>query len=118
MIYDIYLYNNSEKEGKLFQGIEDTSSNPLYHSFKDLDLSELASGEYTCYTIRNDYGEAVKWQVSDVPLNSVLTYEGKEYFLKDLLPEVNLLKIGTENTKDNSTYRKTDVGYTYRKRRD
>ena len=118
MLYDILIFNNSTKKDYLFQGQEDTSNNPLCHTFENLDLSGLPSGEYTCYTIRNDYGKAVEWEISDIPLKSILKYEGKQYILKDLLPEIVLLKIGTENTKDDSTYKKTDVRYTYRKRRD
>ena len=116
MLYDLYLYGNSRKDGTLFQELKDTSNNGLYHTFENLDLSEFPSGEYTYYTIRNDYGKDVEWQVSDVPLNSILTYDGKQYVLKDLLPEIGLLKIGTENTKDSSSYRKKDVEYYYRKK--
>ena len=117
MKYDILIFNNSTKKDYLFQAQEDSSSNPLYHTFENLDLSALPSGEYTVYTIRNDYETAVTWAVSDVPLNSILEYDGKRYSLKDLLPEIGLLKIGTENTQDTSTYKKEDVEYTYRKRK-
>lgn len=116
MKYDILIFNNSTKKDYLFQDQQDSSATNLYHIFENLDLSGLPSGEYSYFTIRNDYGEDVKWQVSDVPLNSVLTYDGKEYFLKDLLPEIGLLKIGTENTKDSSSYRKKDVEYYYKKK--
>lgn len=116
MLYDILIFNNSTKKDYLFQSQLDISNNGLYHTFENLDLSALPSGEYTVYTIRNDYGKAVEWQVSDVPLNSILTYDGKQFVLKDLLPEIGLLKIGTENTKDSSSYRKKDVEYYYRKK--
>lgn len=118
MLYDILIFNNSTKKDYLFQGQEDTSNSPLCHTFEDIDLSELPSGEYTVYVIRNDYSTGVTWQVSDVPLNSVLNYEGKEYFLKDLLPEICLLKIGTEATTDKSVYKAKNEEYTYRKRKD
>lgn len=116
MLYDILIFNNSTKKDYLFQSQLDISNNGLYHTFENLNLSALPSGEYTVYTIRNDYGKAVEWQVSDVPLNSILTYDGKQFVLKDLLPEIGLLKIGTENTKDSSSYRKKDVEYYYRKK--
>ena len=116
MKYDILLFNNSTKKDYLFQEQEDSSNNGLYHKFENLDLSGLPSGEYTDYIIRNDYGESVRWHFTDVPLNDILTYEGKEYKLKDLLPEVGLMKIGTENTADTSTYKKKDVEFIYRKR--
>ena len=116
MKYDILIFNNSTKKDYLFQNQEDSSNNGLYHTFENLDLSELPSGEYNYFTIRNDYGEAVEWQVSDVPLNSILKYDGKEFLLKDLLPEIGLLKIGTENTKDSSSYKKKDVEYYYKKK--
>lgn len=115
MTYDILVYNNSTKAYNLWQGMEDKSNNKLYHTF-DLDLSSLSSGEYTAYIIRNDYGSEVVWTVSDVPLNSILEYEEKQYKLIDLKPEINLLKLGTEATTDKSTYKKKNVEYAYRKR--
>lgn len=118
MIYDILIFNNSTKKDYLFQAETDYSDNKMYHSFRDLDLSELPSGEYTVYTIRNDYGTAVTWSVCDVPLNSILTYEGKQYKLYDLKPEITLMKVGTEATEDKSQYRSKDTEYTYRKRKE
>lgn len=116
MLYDILVFNNSTKKDYLFQGQVDTSNNKLYHTFENLDLSGLPSGEYTVYTVRNEYGSAVTWQVSDVPLNSILTYEGKQYKLSVLNPEINLLKLGTEATEDKSTYKAQNTEYVYRKR--
>lgn len=117
MLYDILIFNNSTKKDYLFQGQVDTSNNKLYHTFENLDLSGLPSGEYTVYTVRNEYSTAVTWEVKDVPLNSILTYDGKQYQLSVLMPEINLLKIGTEATKDDSGYREKDTEYTYRKRK-
>ena len=117
MTYDILIFNNSTKKDYLFQGQEDSSTNPLYHTFLNLDLSGLPSGEYTVYTVRNEYGTAVTWSVEDVPLNSVLTYEEKGYKLSVLKPEISLIKIGVEATTDKSTYRAQNEEYTYRKRK-
>lgn len=117
MLYDILIFNNSTKKDYLFQGQEDTSNSPLCHTFKDLDLSELPSGEYTVYVIRNDYSTGVSWDVKDVPLNSVLTYEDKQFKLADLLPEISLLKLGVEATIDKSSYRAQNEEYAYRKRK-
>lgn len=116
MTYDILFFNNSTKKDYLFQNQEDMSNNGLYHTFENLDLSGLPSGEYTVFTIRNAYGEAVEWQVSDVPLNSILTYEEKGYKLSDLLPEITLLKLGVEATEDKSVYKPQNEEYAYRKR--
>lgn len=116
MKYDILIFNNSTKKDYLYQGQEDASTSPLYHTFENLDLSGLPSGEYTVYTVRNEYGTEVKWEISDVPLNSILEYDSKQYLLRDLKPEINLMKIGTEATEDKSEYKKTDVFYQYRKR--
>lgn len=118
MFYDILIFNNSTKKDYLFQGQEDISNNPLCHTFENLDLSDLPSGEYTVYVIRNDYGTAVTWSVCDVPLNSVLTYEGKQYKLDDLKPEITLSKLGTEATTDKSAYRAQNEEYAYRKRKE
>lgn len=117
MLYDILIFNNSTKKDYLFQGQEDISNNPLCHTFENLDLSALPSGEYTVYTIRNDYGTGVTWEVRDVPLNSVLTYDEKQFKLSDLLPEISLLKLGTEATTDKSVYKAKNEEYTYRKRK-
>lgn len=117
MLYDILIFNNSTKKDYLFQGKEDTSNNPMCHTFENLDLSGLPSGEYTTFTIRNDYGEAVEWEISDVPLKSILKYEGKQYVLKDLLPEISLLKLGVEETIDRSVYKAKNEEYAYRKRK-
>lgn len=117
MKYDILIFNNSTKKDYLFQNQEDSSNNGLYHVFSNLNLSGLPSGEYTTYVVRNDYGTAVTWTVSDVPLNSILTYEEKGYKLSVLNPEINLLKIGTEATEDKSSYKPQDVEYAYRKRK-
>ena len=116
MIYDILFFNNSTKKDYLFQEQEDTSNTNLYHTFENLDLSGLSSGEYTVYTVRNEYGTAVTWTVSDVPLNSILTLDEKGYKLVDLKPEINLLKIGVEATEDKSQYKPKNVEYYYRKK--
>lgn len=116
MFYDILIFNNSTKKDYLFQGQEDYSCNKMYHTFSDVDLSELPSGEYTTYVIRNDYSTAVTWEVQDVPLNSILTYDEKQFKLIDLKPEISLLKVGTEATTDTSSYRAQNEEYAYRKR--
>lgn len=118
MLYDILIFNNSTKKDYLFQGQEDTSGTKLYHRFENLDLSALPSGEYSSYVIRNDYSTGVTWDIQDVPLNSVLTYDGKHYVLRDLLPEITLLKLGTEATTDNNSYRAQNEEYAYRKRKE
>ena len=117
MKYDILIFNNSAKKDYLYQGQEDTSTSPIYHTFENLDLSGLPSGEYTVYTVRNEYGTAVTWNVQDVPLNSILTYEEKGYKLSVLKPEITLLKLGVEATSDNNEYRAKNDEYTYRKRK-
>lgn len=117
MKYDILIFNNSTKKDYLFQDQEDYSVSPLHHTFKDLDLSGLPSGEYTVYTIRNDYGSAVTWDIQDVPLNSVLTYEEIGYKLIDLKPEITLLKVGVEATIEQSEYRAKNDEYAYYKRK-
>ena len=116
MLYDILIFNNSTKKPYLYQGQVDNSGNKLYHDF-NLDLSALPSGEYSVYTIRNDYSTAVTWEIVDVPLNSILTYEGAHFKLADLKPEITLLKLGTENTEDKSQYKAQDTEYQYRKRK-
>ena len=117
MLYDILIFNNSTKKDYLFQGQEDTSNNPLCHTFENLDLSELPSGEYTVYVIRNDYSTGVTWEIKDVPLNSILRYEDKDFKLADLMPEISLLKLGVEATIDKSAYRAQNEEYAYRKRK-
>lgn len=116
MLYDILIFNNSTKKDYLFQGQADYSANKMYHTFSDVDLSELPSGEYTSYVIRNDYSTAVTWEVQDVPLNSILTYDEKQFKLIDLKPEISLLKVGTDATTDKSVYRAQNEEYAYRKR--
>lgn len=117
MKYDVLFFNNSTKKDYLFQEQVDTSSTPIYHTFNHVDLSGLPSGEYTVYTVRNVYGKAVTWTIQDVPLNSTLTYNGNDYILRDLKPEITLIKIGMEDTLDNSEYRAKNEEYTYRKRK-
>ena len=116
MKYDILLFNNSTKKDYLFQDQVDASNNGLYHTFLNLDLSGLPSGEYSVFTVRNEYGSAVTWTIGDVPLNSVLTYEGKQYKLSDLNPEINILKMGTDAIEDKSVYKPSNQEFYYRKR--
>ena len=115
MLYDILIFNNSTKKDYLYQGMVDNSTNSLRHIF-NLDLSELPSGEYNTYVIRNDYSTAVTWEIKDVPLESVLTYDGKQFKLDDLKPEISLLKVGVEATEDKNTYKPQNAEYAYRKR--
>lgn len=117
MQYDILFFNNSTKKDYLFQEQIDSADNGLYHKFENLDLSGLPSGEYTSYIVRNEYGTAVTWTFSDVPLNDILTYEGIGYKLEDLKPDITLVKVGTDATQDTSTYKKKDTEYYYRKRK-
>lgn len=118
MKYDILIFNNSTKTGYLFQGQEDTANDAaLYHTFENLDLTELPSGEYNVYSLRNDYGTAVTWDIQDVPLNSILEYEDKRFKLGDLKPYIGLLKLGTEDTSDKNKYRAKNEEYAFYKRK-
>ena len=92
MNYDLILENNASKEFFLFSGLTDSGTN-LYHQF-EVDL-DLADGEYTYVLLLNNRDD-VEYEFKYPILQSIVTADGKSFELKDLRPEIGLMRIGAE----------------------
>jgi len=89
--YTLIIQNNATKETFVFDGLDDGSTNHLYHRFElQIDAPE---GEYTYCVFRN-MRDDVSYTYK-VPLKeTILDTEDGQVVLKDLQPSTGLLRIG------------------------
>lgn len=106
MGYDIIIQNSATKQEYLISGLTD-SGNRLAYVFEDFVMPEGAqSGEYYGALIWNGRGD-VEYEFKDVLLETILHTGEGDVQLKDLRPEVFLMRYGTVEAsavyKDNNT---------------
>ena len=113
MVYDLILQNNATKREYLFKGLVD-KGNRLAHRFLDFDMPlDAPYGEYTGYLVYDGRSD-VEYDFKDVVLESVVSTAVGSVRLRDLKPEVFLLKyVGGETEQE---YRERDTRYYYYER--
>lgn len=113
-MYDLILFNNATKKAYLYSGLEDSGEKP-YYRFEDFDIGDVPGGEYNYALIWNEL-TGVTYTFKNAILDTIVSYDGQEYQLRDLNPELGLLRYVTEETGEQPTYRDTEKEYYYRKK--
>lgn len=116
-MFDLILQNNGTKQVKAIGGLSNASDNNLYYLFDNFEMPEdLQYGEYSYFLIRNDRDD-VEYEFRDVVLDSILHTDDGDVILRDLRPEIGLLKyIDESSTTATPTFRDTERDYYYRKK--
>ena len=93
-MYDLVIQNSASKKEYVISGLKDTG-NYLSYVFEYFSMPEGAqTGEYYCALIWNGRDD-VEYELKDVLLNTVLHTGQGDVLLKDLRPEIFLLRYGT-----------------------
>lgn len=116
-MYTLFLQNNATKKEHYFDGLENISGNSLYLQF-ELDLDEFVSGEYTYACFYNDR-EDCEYEFKDILLDTLVKTGDGNVILRDLQPELGLLRIAMSNESievAKPVYRETNTEFYYRKK--
>lgn len=109
------MQNNASKKEYVVNGLDD-KGNDLSYVFDNFSMPAGAQeGEYTCALFYNER-EDVTYEIKDVLLNTKVHTDEGDCTLRDLLPEIFLMKYGNGN-KEVYVYRDTDVEYVYYQRK-
>lgn len=112
-MYSIIFQNNASKQEYVVNGLRDTGT-PLAYVFENFQMPEGAQpGEYSGYLFFNGRTD-VEYELRDVVLDSILHTTVGDVLLRDLKPEIFLMRYG-EVTPD-AVYKTKDVEYYYRKK--
>lgn len=110
MGYDIILQNSATKREYLVSGLTD-SGNRLAYVFEDFAMPEDAQfGEYYGALIWNGRRD-VTYEFKDVVLETILHTNEGDVRLRDLRPEVFLMRYGTVEAE--AVYRDNNTEYYY-----
>lgn len=110
MGFDIILQNSATKKEYLVSGLID-KGNRLAYVFEDFVMPEGAqSGEYYGALIWNGRRD-VEYEFKDVLLETILHTDEGDVALKDLRPEVFLMRYGT--VEADAVYRDKNTEYYY-----
>lgn len=112
-MYDLILQNSASKKEYLISGLTD-SGNRLAYVFEDFQMpADAPEGEYYGALIYNGRDD-VSYNFKDVLLDTILDTEEGSVMLRDLRPEIFLMRYGTFNPDFLS--RDGDKEYLYYKR--
>lgn len=93
-MYDLIYQVNASKKNGVIQGLKDTG-NRMAYIFKDFNFpDDVPYGEITGALIWNGRKD-VTYEFKDVLLDSVLHTDEGDVTLRDLRPEVFLMRYGT-----------------------
>ena len=110
MGFSIFLQHNASKREWLIEGLSD-KGNPMAYVFKDFEFPEdLPNGEFTGALVWNGRDD-VEWEIKDVLLDTVAHTTVGDVKLRDLRPEIFLMRYGLVSEK--AQYRDTDKKYYY-----
>lgn len=112
-MYDLILQNNASKKEYLVSGLKDTGNWQAY-VFEGFSMPEGAPyGEYYGALIWNGRSDVV-YDFRDVLLDTVLRTGQGDVLLRDLRPEIFLLRYG--EVEPANIYREKDTEYVYYKK--
>lgn len=112
MGYTIILQNNAERREFLLTGLKDTNETFMAYIFDDFDMPEDApEGEYTGVLFW-DGRKDVEYELNDVILDSICHTGEGDVKVRDLRPEIFLMKYGRGGLDENE-YRKKNNDYIY-----
>ena len=110
MGYTLLLQNNGSKQEYIITGLTDTG-NFLAYVFDGFEMPDGAGqGEYTGILFY-DGREDTEYQLSDVLLNTICRTGEGNVCVRDLRPEIFLLKYSTP--EDRNEYRQNNNDYVY-----
>lgn len=114
-MYDLILFNNATKKSYAYTGLTDTGEK-LYYRFDNFDPGDIPSGEYSYALIFNELG-ILEYEFKNALLDTIIRFDGATYRLRDLAPELGLLKYLPEGDEQEApTYRDTEKEFYYRKK--
>lgn len=114
MGYTLILQHNATRREWLITGLTDACETHLAYVFKDFDMPEGAQeGEYTGVLFW-DGRQDTQYELNDCLLDTVCHTEEGDVKVRDLRPEIFLMKYGAEPAQ--GTYRKSDADYVYYKK--
>lgn len=110
-MYDIILQNNASKQEWAVTGLTD-SGNAMAYVFENFSMpADAPDGEYTGALIFNGR-EDVQYEFNDVLLDTLVKTEEGDVRLRDLRPEIFLLRYGVP--QEANVYRKENKNYYYK----
>ena len=110
MGFDLLIQHSASKREWVVSGLTD-KGNTMAYVFKDFVMPEDApEGEYYCVLVWNGR-EDVEWDVKDVLLDSVARTSEGNVMLRNLRPEIFLMRYGVVESP--AQYRDTDKQYYY-----
>lgn len=113
MAFSLILQHTASRKEYVVNGLEDKGT-PLSYVFQDFVMPEDApEGEYQGYLIYNGRKD-VEYELKDVVLDSILHTEDGDVKLKDLRPEIFLMRYGVPQSP--AVYRDNNTEYYYRKK--
>lgn len=114
-MYDLILFNNATKKAYVYPSLKDTGEK-LFYRFEDFNPGDIPYGEYQYALIFNELG-ILDYDFKNVLLDTLITFDGQTYQLRDLSPELGLLKYLPEGEdEDAPTYRDTQQEFYYRRK--
>lgn len=115
-LYDIIIQNAASKEVFVLSGLTPTVENGLYAQFEDVELPERATnGEYSYVFIQNRLSGVTYTPKTDLQ-DTIVTYSGQSYTLRDLRPMTGLLRVGTVESKNEYQPKAKNKNYYYEKK--
>ena len=109
-MFELFLQHSASKKEWIVSGLKDVG-NPLAYIFKDIVLPEdLPNGEFYCALVWNGR-EDVEWEIKDVLLDTVAHTSAGDVKLRDLRPEIFLMRYGLVESE--AQFRETDKQYYY-----
>lgn len=113
-MFTLVLQNTSTRKEYVVQHLTNTSPSPLYYNFPRFRMPVGAEpGEYRCALIWDGRDDTVYLTGDDLMETLIQTEEGDVY-LKDLRPEVFLLRFG--QVEDKGVTIEKNKGYVYYRR--
>lgn len=114
MGYTLILQHNATRREFLITGLTDAQETNLAYVFKNFDMPEEAQeGEYTGVLFW-DGRKDTEYELNDCLLDTLCRTGEGDVKVRDLRPEIFLLKYGAE--PEPQVYRKSDVDYVYYKK--
>lgn len=109
-MFELFLQHNASKREWIVSGLNDRGNHMAY-IFKNFEMPEGApDGEYTGVLVWNGRTD-VEWELKDVLLDTIAHTAVGDVKLRDLRPEIFLMRYGL--VKDPAQYRDTDKQYYY-----
>lgn len=113
MGFTLILQHSASKQEWLIEDLAD-NGNTLAYVFKGFEMPyDAPDGEYYACLVWNGRDD-VEWELKDVPLDSIAHTSVGDVILRDLRPEVFLMRYGIPEKQ--AQYQDTDKQYYYYKR--